>query len=104
MAKANATSSATSPARDPGPSDDHTPWTFEPVESGFDAGFYQVANSKSWVIATRLVYEDARLLAAAPDLLEAAELVIARWEHGDLAEAARKLGAAIFRARGDVTC
>lgn len=104
MAKANAKSSATSPAHTPSPSDNHRPWTVEPVVSGFDAGFFQVANSRGWVIATRLVYEDAHLLAAAPELLEAAELVISRWEHGDLAEAARHLGTAIFRARGDASC
>lgn len=67
MAHAN----ATPPAHTPDPSGDHTPWTVEPVETGFDSGFYQVSNSKGWVIATRLVYEDAHLLAVAPELLEA---------------------------------
>ena len=46
---------------------DHTPWVVEAVETGFDAGFSQVVNSEGWVIATRLVYEDAHLLAAAPE-------------------------------------
>jgi hypothetical protein len=35
--------------------------------------------------------DDMRLRRAARDLLEAAELVVARWEHGDLAEAVREL-------------
>lgn len=45
--------------------------------------------------------EDARLIAAAPDLLEAAKLVVARWETGDLAEAVRSLSVAIAKAEGD---
>ena len=66
----------TPPAASRDPSDDHTPWAVELVESGFDAGFYQVVNSKGWVIATRLVYEDARLLAAAPDLFKQLKVAV----------------------------
>jgi hypothetical protein len=55
-------------AKSEAPFDNHTPWTAELVKSGFDAGFHQVVNSEGWVIATRLVYEDAYLLAAAPDI------------------------------------
>jgi len=44
--------------------------------------------------------EDLRLRLAAPDLLDAAELVVARWEQGDLAEAVRELDAAIAKAKG----
>jgi hypothetical protein len=36
-----------------------------------------------------------RLRLAARDLLDAAELVVARWERGDLGEAVRELSAAI---------
>lgn len=43
---------------------------------------------------------NARLIAAAPDLLEAGRLVLARWESGDLAEAVRLLGAAAAKAEG----
>jgi len=43
---------------------------------------------------------NARLIAAAPDLLEAAELVIARWSEGDLAEAVRFLDSAVAAAKG----
>lgn len=34
-------------------------------------------------------------------LLSAAEQVVARWEHGDLAEAVRELAEAITRAKGE---
>jgi hypothetical protein len=44
--------------------------------------------------------EDTSLRLAAHDLLEAAEEVVARWEQGDLAEAVRKLSAAIAKAKG----
>jgi hypothetical protein len=44
--------------------------------------------------------DDLRLRLAARDLLEAAELVVARWERGDLAEAVRELDSAIAKAKG----
>jgi hypothetical protein len=44
--------------------------------------------------------DDMRLRLAARDLLQAAELVIARWEQGDLAEAVRALEAAVVDAKG----
>jgi len=44
--------------------------------------------------------ENMRLRLAAPDLLESAELVVARWSEGDLAEAVRALDAAIAKAKG----
>ena len=44
--------------------------------------------------------DDVYLRNAARDLLEAAELVVARWEHGDLAEAVHQLSAVIARAKG----
>jgi len=43
--------------------------------------------------------DDMRLRLAARDLLDAAELVVARWERGDLAEAVRGLDAAIGKAK-----
>jgi hypothetical protein len=43
---------------------------------------------------------NARLIAAAPDLLEAAEKVVAAWESGDLAAAVRQLNGAIELAKG----
>ena len=44
--------------------------------------------------------DDLRLRFAARDLLDAAELVVARWAKGDLAEAVRQLDAAIAKAKG----
>jgi hypothetical protein len=44
--------------------------------------------------------DDLTLRLAAHDLLDAAELVVARWEQGDLAEAVRDLSAAILKAKG----
>ena len=44
--------------------------------------------------------DDLRLRLAARDLLEAAELVVARWEQGDLADAVRQLYDAIAKAKG----
>ena len=43
--------------------------------------------------------DELRLRLAAPELLAAAELVVARWERGDLAEAVRQLEAAIATAK-----
>jgi hypothetical protein len=44
--------------------------------------------------------DDLRLRLAARDLLEAAELVVARWEKGDLAAAVRQLDDEIAKAKG----
>jgi hypothetical protein len=44
--------------------------------------------------------DDMRLRLAARDLLDAAELVVARWSEGDLADAVRALDAAIANAKG----
>jgi hypothetical protein len=52
------------------------------------------------VASPRQQSANARLIAAAPDLLRAAETVVSRWEKGDLAEAVRYLDAAIATAKG----
>ena len=44
--------------------------------------------------------DDLRLRLAAQDLLDAAELVVARWSQGDLADAVRQLDAEIAKAKG----
>jgi hypothetical protein len=44
--------------------------------------------------------DDLRLRLAARDLLDAAELVVARWSEGDLAEAVRALDNVIANAKG----
>jgi hypothetical protein len=46
------------------------------------------------------VTANALLIAAAPDLLECAEAVLASWEKGDLAGAVRQLDAAVANAKG----
>lgn len=45
--------------------------------------------------AAELQDANARLASAAPELLAACRMVIARWERGDLAEAARACQAAV---------
>ena len=44
--------------------------------------------------------DDLRLRLAAQDLLDAAELLVSRWERRDLAEAIRELDVAIAKAKG----
>ena len=44
---------------------------------------------------------DGVLTAASPDLLEAAEEVLANWSSGDLAAAVRELDAAVKKAKGE---
>jgi hypothetical protein len=46
--------------------------------------------------------DDLRLKLAAQNLLDAAELVVARWSQGNLADAVRQLDAAVAKARGGV--
>lgn len=53
-----------------------------------EQGFHAVGNRAN-----------ARLIAAAPSLLEAAQRVVDSWESGDLAEAVRELDAAIQEAQ-----
>ena len=49
--------------------------------------------------ALTAAYEAGRRSAANADLLAAAELVISRWESGDLAEAVRMLDQAVAEAK-----
>lgn len=44
-------------------------------------------------------FANARLIAATPELLEAAEEVLANWSSGDLAAAVRELDAAVKKAK-----
>jgi len=46
---------------------------------------------------------NAILIAAAPALLEAAQLVVERWCEGDLAEAVRMLDSAVAEATGEAS-
>jgi hypothetical protein len=73
--------------------------SFEPYDDSFPVNEITVYDADY----NKLVVwydDDMRLRLAARDLLEAAELVVARWERGDLAEAVRELSAAIVKAKG----
>ncbi len=66
------------------------------------AGICIVAGGLGHVMEDNRDYEseaNARLIAAAPELLAAGELVVERWCKGDLAEAVNLLNAAIEKAR-----
>lgn len=101
----------TKPTRTPGP------WQVEPLQWDHGASIAIVANGQiictiaprneedepNMHTAIRGPHDEANaaLIAAAPDLLEAAEKVIASWESGDLAGAVRELNNAIDNARGE---
>ena len=80
------------------------------TEDGLDLWFdaYDVASDVNEIVVSDdsgndLAFwydDDLTLRLAAQDLLDAAELVVARWEQGDLAEAVRKLSTAIAKAKG----
>lgn len=59
--------------------------------------------SKERRISWQEAEANQRLMCAAPDLLQAGQLVIDRWSQGDLAEAVRMLDAAIRKAKGEDT-
>lgn len=90
----------------------HTPgpWTINPNRKYRAHHFIMAARGKEnqTVVATvphhfdePVQDADASLIAAAPDLLVACEAVVASWERGDLAAAARLCAAAAGKARGD---
>jgi hypothetical protein len=73
---------------------------FEPYDIRSDVNLIVVTDADGKELA--FWYDDDICLArAAGDLLRAAELVVARWERGDLAEAVRKLAAAVAKAKGE---
>jgi hypothetical protein len=70
---------------------------YQPYEEFWPISEIQVFDDDENVVA--YWYDDGlRLLMAAPDLLTAAEKVVARWKRGDLAEAVRELAVAIAKA------
>jgi hypothetical protein len=89
----------------------HTPgpWEIVPTVQSDRKNIFSTRKGNEYHIGTlisgsrsslRVFRANTRLIAAAPDLLEAAELVIARWSEGDLAEAVRMLDAAVSSAKG----
>ena len=82
----------------------HTPEPWEDNGNGLIYGQSSGDNDEAPFVAdvcndpnayTEQEQANARLIVAAPKLLAACRLVIARWEHGDLAEAARECGDAV---------
>lgn len=75
---------------------------FEPYQGAFDINEIEVFAEDG---SSEAIWydDDLHLRLAAGDLLNAARLVIARWESGDLAEAVRELSAAVVKAEGGAT-
>jgi hypothetical protein len=77
--------------------------TFKGYDDYFEVNEIAI-HSENFYGALAVWYSDDLLVRhAAPDLLSAARLVIARWESGDLAEAVRELSAAVAKAEGGTT-
>lgn len=76
----------------------HTPgpWTVDRLSGGILAE----AEGSLVVHDTSLREPDAHLIAAAPDLLEAAKRMQSDWGERNLTEAIQMLGAAIAKAEG----
>jgi hypothetical protein len=79
--------------------DDPLDLMFESYDGGMPVNEIAIKDANNDEVAVWLD-DDLRSRLAAPDLLAAAELVVARWERGDLAEAVRGLDAAIAKAKG----
>jgi hypothetical protein len=78
----------------------HTPGPWlDILQSDYSGGFLILTDKNPYCFQP-MKSADKLLMLAAPDLLDAAELVIAHWERGDLAEAVRGLNAAIAKAKG----
>jgi hypothetical protein len=72
---------------------------FESYDGGMPVNEIAIEDANDNEVAA-WVDDDLRLRLAARDLLDAAELVVARWSEGDLAGAVRQLDAAIANAKG----
>jgi hypothetical protein len=57
-----------------------------------------VSDENGLIVCVAINHTDAPLIGAAPALLRAAQLVLSRWESGDLAQAVRELQAAVDQA------
>jgi hypothetical protein len=86
----------------------HTPgpWSFHPTEGanfsiGISGGRHVADCSRNANIPTEEKAANARLIAAAPDLLEAAKAAVENWNHGQPRAFVREtLLAAIAKAQG----
>ena len=87
----------------------HTPdpWSYNRAEGGMHG---HVISTGDYIIcelpdagdgAAPDTEANARIIAAAPALFAAAQLVIERWSNGDLAEAVRQLDAAVTAASAE---
>jgi hypothetical protein len=94
----------TKAAHTPGPWTQHWQFIVAPDPAGIHPDIYiaEIAESDDdgRIATPRQQKANGKLIAAAPELLEAAELVIARWSEGDLAEAVRFLDSAVSAAKG----
>ena len=65
------------------------------------AALVDVVGDDQYEQSVTIDFDAERLRKAAPQLLAACQMVVDRWEHGDLAEAARVCAAAIAEATDD---
>jgi hypothetical protein len=79
--------------------DDPSDLMFESYDAGMPVDEIAIHDQKGEELVAWVGHE-LRLRLAGSDLLKAAELVIARWSKGDLAEAVRQLDAVIAKAKG----
>jgi hypothetical protein len=86
----------------PGPWDCDLDYIVAPDPNGRHPDIYiaEIAHSddEGRVVSYEEQHANRQLIAAAPDLLAACQMVINRWEQGDLAEAARACADAIAKA------
>ena len=97
--KINASDPAAALARARLLAETQTGLVFERHEERRDIENIQVIG-KNGDVAIEWISPSLLLELAAPSLLEAAKLVIARWSDGDLADAVRQLDAAVAEAEG----
>ncbi len=80
--------------------DDPLDLMFESYDGGMPVNEIAICDKDGQELSLWLDH-DMRLRLAASDLLEAAELVVANWERGDLAGAVRELSTAIAKTKGN---
>jgi len=80
----------------------HTAGTWTVAENGGKGDLVGVKSDRStWFIAEEMLEEDAKLVAAAPDMLEALEAVLTELDRHDIPMACRyRIEDSINKARG----